>query len=305
MKTTYTASAPGSLMLLGEHAVLRGHWALVCAVNRRIHVTLRPRKDRVIRIVSSLGRHETTVARVREEPPFRFVTAAVARRRGDLPSGFDLRIRSEFSHTVGLGSSAAVTVATNAVLADWLDGRVAPRRLLQESVRVIREVQGLGSGADVAASVCGGVVLYRAKPLAVRPVKASVPLTVIYSGSKRPTPEVVRLVERARRRRRKLFDDAFALMGRSAVSAAGALDHGDLQTAGELLNLNQGLMAAIGVSNLKLSRIVYALRSDPGILGSKISGSGLGDCVIGLGHSRRRRWPWPQIRLRLSPRGAV
>ncbi len=299
----FTASAPGSLMLLGEHAVLRGHRALVCAVNRRIHVTLTPRRDRVIRIVSSLGRHETTVERVREAAPFRFVTAAIALRRRQPPSGFDLRVRSEFSHKVGLGSSAAVTVATHAALAAWLDGRIAPRKLLTDSVRVIRAVQGLGSGADVAASVYGGVVLYRAKPLGVWPVRAACPLTVIYSGSKRPTPEVVRLVDRARKRRPRLFDDAFALMGRSAVSAARALQHGDLRTVGELLNLNQGLMAAIGVSNPKLAGIVHALRSDPAILGSKISGSGLGDCVIGLGRARRRRWPYALVPAAVSPTG--
>ena len=46
MKGVYTASAPGSLMLFGEHAVLHGHAALVAAVDRRVTVTLRPRRRR-------------------------------------------------------------------------------------------------------------------------------------------------------------------------------------------------------------------------------------------------------------------
>ena len=50
-----TTSAPGSLMLLGEHAVLEGSRALVCAINRRITVELRVRSDRVVKIVSELG----------------------------------------------------------------------------------------------------------------------------------------------------------------------------------------------------------------------------------------------------------
>ena len=122
MKSSYTASAPGSLMLLGEHAVLHGQLALVCAVNRRIQVTLTPRKDRTIRISSALGRRSMTVDAIKPSKPLRFVMAALRRFAKTLPSGFDLRIDSDFSHQVGLGSSAAVTVATLAVLKQFAAG---------------------------------------------------------------------------------------------------------------------------------------------------------------------------------------
>ena len=44
------------------------------------------------------------------------------------------------------------------------------------------------------------------------------------------------------------------------------------------------IMDAIGVNNATLSDIVERLRSLPGMHGAKISGSGLGDCVVALGH---------------------
>jgi len=303
MKSSYAASAPGSLMLLGEHAVLHGKLALVCAVNRRIQVTLTPREDRTIRISSVLGRCSMTVDKIKPSKSFRFVIAALRRFVKSLPSGFDLQIDSEFSHKVGLGSSAAVTVSTLAVLFKWLNGSLNLRRLLRDGVSVVRETQGLGSGADVAASVYGGIVSYRAKPIQAVKLNAQYPLTVIYSGSKKPTVEVVRRVETARKANPALFGAIFRMMGQSSQKAAVAIRRKNWMIVGEIMNFNQMLMAAIGVGNAKLSEIAYALRTTPGILGSKISGSGLGDCVVGLGKAKRKKWPYTILEVEMTGNG--
>lgn len=295
MNRTFTASAPGSLMLFGEHAVLHGKKALVCAVNRHIRVKLTPREDREVVIRSALGNAALGLDRLEPRPPFQFAIAAIARRKDQLQQGFDLQVESDFSHEVGLGSSAAVTVAVSAAVAALLGEPVKPQRVFEDSLHVVREVQGLGSGADVAASTFGGVVAYRATPSEILKLDGTHPLTVIYSGSKRPTVEVVRLVDAARAAQPELFNAIFNLMGSSAEKAADAIRQKDWSTVGGLLNINQGLMEAIGVGNAALAEIVYALRSDPAILGAKISGSGLGDCVIGLGKAGRRDWPYTVI----------
>jgi mevalonate kinase len=300
---SFKASAPGSLMLLGEHAVLHGQPALVGAVNRRIQVILTPRKDRTIRIVSTLGRHTTSVDKIKPSKNFRFVIAAIQRVAKKLPTGFDLRIDSEFSHRIGLGSSAAVTVAVLAVLSKWLGGSFNQRKLLLDSVSVIRETQGLGSGADVAASVYGGIMQYRAKPIRATKLNSSYPLTVIYSGSKMPTVEVVRRVERSRKASPVVYDAIFRMMGQSSRQAATAIRRKNWKDVGTIMNLNQLLMAAIGVSNGKLAAIVRLLLADPAILGAKISGSGLGDCVIGLGKAKRAKWPFSALPVTISSQG--
>lgn len=290
-------------MLLGEHAVLHGQPALVCAVNRRIHVTLTPRKDRTIRISSALGRHSSSADKMKPSKPFRFVIAAIHRFAKQIPSGFELCIDSEFSHEVGLGSSAAVTVAVLAALSKWLKGSLSPRKLLLDGVRVIREAQGLGSGADVAASVYGGIMLYRAKPIHATKLNASYPVTVIYSGSKMPTIEVVRRVERSRKASPVVYGAIFKMMGQSSLQAAAAIRRKNWKDLGTIMNLNQLLMAAIGVSNGKLAAIVRLLLQDPAILGAKISGSGLGDCVIGLGKAKRTKRPYTALPVRISSQG--
>jgi len=78
----------------------------------------------------------------------------------------------------------------------------------------------------------------------------------------------------------------------------------DWETVGELMDIHQGLMDAMGVNNAELSELVYALREDPNILGSKISGSGLGDCVVGLGKAMRREWGVPSLAIKVDAEGA-
>ena len=71
------ASAPGSLMLMGEHAVLRGQPAIVCAISKRLKVALTPREDQAVRLHSVLGEHETTLEELAPNDSFRFVLAAI------------------------------------------------------------------------------------------------------------------------------------------------------------------------------------------------------------------------------------
>ena len=300
-----STSAPGSLMLLGEHAVLHGRQAVVAAVARRVRVRLAPREDDEIHVQSALGEFVTRRTQLGAHAPLRFVLGAIEERAASLPAGFELAIESDNSEKIGFGSSAAVTVATLAALHVWTTGAFRVEDVLRDGLRVVRRVQGVGSGADIAASTYGGIVAYRAQPLEVRRLAAAHPFVAVYSGSKMPTPDVIRFVESRRSVHPGLFERAYDLIGDCAVAAVQAIDRGDWATLGVMMNLNHGLMDAIGVSNQALSSIVYALRAEPGVLGSKISGSGLGDCAIGLGTVTRQGFPYPVMPVEVAQQGVV
>ena len=53
---------------------------------------------------------------------------------------------------------------------------------------------------------------------------------------------------------------------------------------GQLMAVQQGLMTSLGVNQPRLQSMIDELNALPTILGAKISGSGLGDCVVGLGN---------------------
>lgn len=281
--TIYKASAPGSLMLLGEYAVLHGKPALVSAVDKRIHVTLTPREDAQIEIYSALGEYKTTLGEIKIERPFHFVLGVLQQYQSKMRRGCRLDITSGFSEQIGFGSSAAVTVATIAALVTWLNIRMMPIDMIRQGRNVVRHIQGVGSGADIAASVYGGLVLYQAQPLAAERHAVQCPLTALYAGFKTPTVEAIKQVQTHFAAYPNLFRQLSQSVGQCVVDSIPHVRREDWQRVGEIMNIQQGLMESLGVSTPLLRQMLDNLREQNQISGAKISGSGLGDCVIGLG----------------------
>lgn len=299
--SSFHASAPGSLMLMGEHAVLHGSHALCAAINQRMRLRLIPGADRTFQIQSALGEYEGELSDIEICKPFAFVLCAI--QRAAPRQGFKLAVHSDFSATMGFGSSAAVTVATVTLLRA-LNGKAFDRAaIFNEALTVVRTVQGKASGSDVAAAVYGGAVLYRPDPLRLEPLAVRLPLSVCYAGYKTPTAEVIRLVEKRRQNCAQRFADLFHLMDQCVIDAAAALREGNLAGLGALFDLHHGLQAALGSSDETLDYLVHQLRKQSGVCGAKISGSGLGDCVIALGNPQAEVSGYEHFSVEIDPQG--
>ena len=296
----YKASAPGSLMLFGEYAVLYHHIALVAAIDKRIFVELIPRQDKKIIIESTLGIYVTDIADLHPVPPFTFVLASLKKFQKKLKHGCTLKISSEFSATQGLGSSAAVTVASLTAILAWLGLRYHDLYKIRLARHIIQSVQGMGSGADAAASVLGGVVEYHMQPLRAKRIADHCPLTVVFSGSKTPTREAVALVQQHFLPWPRLFKHLLQNIGLCAKAARDAMLCQDWVSVGRLMNLQQGYMVALGVNTPALQDVIEKLYQQEEILGAKISGSGLGDCAIGLGFAKNLS----QLDVAVTPNGS-
>lgn len=297
------ASASGSLMLMGEHAVLHGAHALCAALSQRLRVELEPRRGREVSIDSSFGAFTTSLDALDPAPPFHFVVETL---RAAAPSqGCHLSIHSEFSAQWGFGSSAAVCVATAAALFA-MEGRPFDRAAIFETaLRAVRAVQGRASGADVAAASYGGIVLYRADPVSIEPFVRSLPLCAVYAGYKTPTPEVIAHVEAGVRAFPRLHQRLFDAMDACVREAADPLRRGDLEQLGHLFRIHQGLQCALGTGDATLAHLIHALEALPSVRAAKISGSGLGDCVIGLGDPRAAVEGFAHTPVDIDPQGVL
>jgi mevalonate kinase len=287
----FYASAPATLMLMGEHAVLHKKLALVSAINQRIHVALSPRSDSKIVIHSALGDYQTEIEQLAITKPFQFVLGSLLSVKSLLKLGCEIRVTAEFSDKLGLGSSAAVTVATITAIHQCLKLSLAPNDLILHSREVVRNAQGLGSGADVAASVLGGTVLYRTEPFLAEQLLFNPKLCAVYSGSKMPTREVIDIVEAHRSKQLEAFDGYFNEIEAQVLEAKAAINTKDWSKFAQCLKANQQLMQKLGVSNAHLEQIIDNLEAQDTILAAKISGSGLGDCIIGLGELKAQIFP--------------
>jgi mevalonate kinase len=300
-----TVSVPGSLMLLGEHAVLHGHQSLVGAINRRITLGLFPSEERSVNISSDLGTYQSPLDQLADHSAFRFVLHAIRHHAERLTGGFGMKIESDFTADIGFGSSAAVTVAAHAALMHWIMGKPPlPSSLFDQSLNTVQAVQGRGSGADVAAAVFGGVVRYRMGG-ELFSLDISLPLTAVYCGYKKPTPEVIQTVEKLRAARPEYYDRIYADIDRDVAHAYAALQKNDLSAFGAILNRNQQYMDAMGVNTPELQEIVRALQAQPDIPGAKISGAGLGDCAVGIGHADLTELGYPVHHLEITPAGCT
>lgn len=284
--TLYKTSAPGTLMVLGEHAVLQNKPAIVAAVNQRMSVCLKARSDRQIVIRSSLGSIQFHLEDCILQRPFQYMIASILLFKDTLHSGFELTVVSDFRSDVGLGSSAAVTVATLAVLHQFVyEGNVPDSvKLLEMAKAAILTVQGIGSGADVAASVYGGVVVYQQHaPYVLKHFLSSLPLVAIYCGYKTPTIDVIKQVHAMQQKYSAVFEKIYATIEQCVLEAIPTIEQQNWLRLGEIFNIHQGLMNALGVATPELNALIDYLNAFPTVLGAKISGSGMGDCVIGLG----------------------
>ena len=277
----YKTKAPGSLMLLGEYAVLEGKTAIVAAINKFISISLCPRRDKKINIHSSLGNLTINCHSINPHPPFEFILTTLALKK--LTSGCDIIIQSNLPYSIGLGSSAAVTVALLSAINSWLKISLTKKNLWKQAMKIIKIVQGNGSGADCAASIYGGILAFRNHPFSITSIKSIPPITAIYSGKKLITAQAIDIVNQHRRQRPDFYRTIDQRMDELGIKATNIINEKNWPALGHLFNLGQELMTILSVSNEILSFLVTELRKQPNIFGAKISGAGLGDCVIGVG----------------------
>jgi len=303
-----TTSAPGSLMITGEHAVLHGAHALVGAVDSRIQVTLQPRLDRTVVIHSALGIRQMPLDTPDATAPFQFAGQAIADYAESCPSGFDIHIMADMRADTGLGSSAAVTVAVLTALHTFCHATPppSPENLHEQALAIVRRIQGAASGADLAAAVRGGVLLYRQTPEVIRRFTRFPPVTLAYAGYKTPTAEVIRLVETGRAASADGFRDLYARIDACSIEAGRALAATDWLRLATALTSGQQLMNELGVCDQTLSEMIDMLCARPGISAAKISGSGLGDCVLALGTLPDGDiFPYARIPVQFSTQGVM
>ena len=167
--STVVASAPGKAVLCGEYAVLDGAPAVCMALNRRAQVTVTPCEGDWIRVsapgytaVEGLLRVVGgTIEWSQGASEFALVDAAL-RNPGALPERVvsieldsDAFRDGESNEKIGIGSSAALTVALLAALGGTED-------VFADAIGAHRQLQrGAGSGVDIATAVHGGLLEYR------------------------------------------------------------------------------------------------------------------------------------------------
>jgi mevalonate kinase len=265
-----TASAPGKVILFGEHAVVYGEPAIAAAIDKRIFVSAEERSDDEIIVTSS---HE-----LRDGYPYVKAAAELTFEYLGNRRGLDISIDAEFPPASGLGSSAAVSVATILATASLLGGEIGKKDLARLGHQVEKRVQGAASITDSSVTTFGGVLFIKPRlEVTEKITTGSMPLVVGYTGKGGSTKELVKNVSVLRESYPDAVDPIIHTIGQVTLAAKKVLkEEGDI---GGLMNINHGLLEALGVGTERLSNYVYAARN-AGALGAKITGAGGGGCMV-------------------------
>jgi mevalonate kinase len=291
-----TVSAPGKLMLFGEHAVVWGHPCIVTAVDKRITLTVEKTDDQSILIEApdmQISCYKKTLPEFKntsgpKEIEFIEEAVKVFFNKFAFSNGLKITTKSDFSCLYGFGSSSAVTACTLFALSKLFNKPLSEKQLFSLGYQVILKIQKVGSGFDLASAIYGGTLYYISGGKEITPLTVNaLPMIVGYTGIKASTPILINHVGVLEKKRPELTTYIFKEITHIVSEAKIALEKANWKKTGELMNINHGLLDTLGVSCLMLSKLVYAARME-GAYGAKLSGAGGGDCMIALVSERTK-----------------
>ncbi len=281
------ASAPGKAILFGEHAVVYGKPAIAIAVDKRARVKILERNDNKINV---------HVKNLRLSGDFNLINGRIFAKKGETGilnyivesikkvhdgSGIDVVVDIDIPIGAGLGSSAAVTVATIAGILRFNEKDLSKEQIAKYAHEVELNVQGVASPIDTTISTYGGAVYLSKDAESIIPLDINwdIPLVIGYTDARGTTRELVEAVRKKKEAYPEVVDPLIESIGIITDEAKKALLRKDKRMIGELMNINHGLLDALGVNTKNLSDMVYLAR-DAGALGSKITGAGGGGSII-------------------------
>lgn len=143
-------SAPGKVILSGEHAVVYGKPAVVCAIDKRLTLTITP-MNKTVYTDSVMPILETTVKDFLKQKNERIIK-----------TGYSYEVSSTIPIGRGLGSSAAYSAVIAAGLLELFTGKQwAITDINMCAYKIEKYFHKNSSGVDTSTSVMGGLIYYR------------------------------------------------------------------------------------------------------------------------------------------------
>lgn len=283
------ATAPGKIILFGEHAVVYGRPAIAAPVTQvRATAAVEPNPAKGVRLRAPDLSRDYGLDDAPIDDPFARAVQVVIDASGPLPRpNLIVSVSSTIPIASGLGSGAAMAAAVIRAIAHHLgrpdladDGRVSAM-----TYEVERLLHGTPSGIDnTVVSYEQPVYFVRRQPQnLIETIKPATPLRFLVAdtGVTSMTRDVVGDVRRQWLAQPGAFEEIFDGCGRIAVAARQAIEAGQIERLGQLMRENQDYLRRMTVSCPELETLVAAA-GGAGAWGAKLSGAGRGGNMIAL-----------------------
>ena len=275
------ASAPGKIILFGEHFVVHGTKAILAAIDKRVTVTSTFTENKTIKVNSQLGTIEVPISSSHEEVksefrPFVYLANKIINSEQNA-SGLEITIDSDIPIGVGLGSSSACCVAAAASISE-LFNELSSEEILKMSIEAEKTIFPDTSGADCTVCTYGGMIEYPS----IEKIDNTFDLNLLIANSMIPhnTKNSVEKVNKFKENDEERFSQLCDLETKLIDEVITAMKNNDATTFGLKMSENQKYLEEIQISNDTLRDMISSLKEIS--LGTKITGAGDGGCIIAL-----------------------
>ena len=276
------ASAPGKVILFGEHFVVYGVKAILCAINKRVTVTAEKIKEGKISIKSDIGDLELELNKPISEinsplKPFYYLANKIIQNQS---TGIEIKIESDIPLGAGLGSSSACCVAGAAAISKLFSEKTK-EEILELAIEAERTIFENTSGADCTVCTYGGIIEYEKEKGFIK-IKSEPNFHLIIANSniKHSTESIVSKVKQFKNEDTKRFSKLCNDESKLIEDVLQLLKENNIQKLGQKVIQNQRYLETIGISNEKLKDMIKIGQESS--FGTKITGAGDGGCVFSL-----------------------
>jgi len=276
------ASAPGKVILFGEHFVVYGVKAILCSINKRVTVTAEKTNERKISINSKIGKldlePDKSISEINSPlKPFYYLANKALENKD---TGIRIQIDSEIPLGAGLGSSSACCVAGAAAIFK-LFGDISKEEILKLAIEAERTIFENTSGADCTVCTYGGIMEYdKNKGFKKIEYEPNFQLVIINSNIEHSTQSMVSKVKEFENKNKEEFLRLSNLESELVEDVLKLVKENKVQEIGLKMNQNQEYLENIGISNNELVKMIKIGQESS--FGAKITGSGGGGCIFAL-----------------------
>ncbi|MDR2203572.1 MAG: mevalonate kinase [Nitrososphaerota archaeon] len=275
----------GKVILFGEHFVVHGVPGIVSAIDSSTDaIVSKANEGLIVKDDRKTAKGYSEEKRLQQIESIERMLKAMEL---DVKLPLDIWIGGSLPGFSGLGASAASSVAIARAIDEEFNLNLSNERINQIAYEAEIAYAGNPSGIDNTAATYGGLMLFKKSPAGGQDlverlnVQAPVEIVIGSTGKVANTKAMVEGVAERKKVNPSKYGPLFRQAEEIAVAGRKALEAGNLEKIGTLMNENHRILQEIGVSSVELDHLVDVARKQ-GAIGAKLTGGGGGGCMVAL-----------------------
>ncbi len=282
--------APGKSILFGEHAVVYGFPAIAMAISVNSECRINEIEENKIKII--LYNYD----QVFEANNIKTLSQKFSSKYNQISECFynfqkdygvqienvEIKIISNLFPSAGLGSSASIAVSLINALNCYYELNLKKEEINSLAYELEKIVHGSPSGIDNTICTFGNAIYFENGKFDYVKIPQEFLFLITYTNIEHNTKEAINRIRHLKEINSKQTEQFLKQIGKITKKAKVELTRNNIQEIGKLMNLNQKYLSNLQVSNEQISEIINISLKN-GAFGSKLTGAGLGGCVITLG----------------------